>query len=408
MEGSLEGSNNTEVVNNGIDMEQEAKRIMRIVKKIKLNRNRACRQNILSFAQREKKELTMDIYKPIIDDLLARNILIDVNKDKAGSDESFKLGDTQGEIEELPEVIIDNELDETCESMQQYIDEKFENILLNNIKNEVRNALHNSIIAEGVKDIAKSCESKINSSTKENDYLKELIMILKADIQFLRNEVQSKDKIIELLIKNGERKNNHENINLDTKSTVSKSVNVKHAEKISDEKNNVNEIKKRCVVILGDSIVKDIDQHKVRKGLFNNEKVYVKNFSGATVNHMKSYVIPTKSFENDLIILHCGTNDLRSAKNPNDIAEEIIELALDMKTEKNELMISGIVPRRDKFNGKGMEVNKCLISLCNLNKMHYIDNTNVNTSAHLNMSGLHLNQPGSYVLGGNFVNAIKL
>ena len=81
-------------------------------------------------------------------------------------------------------------------------------------------------------------------------------MILKADIQFLRNEVQSKDKIIELLIKNGERKNNHENINLDTKSTVSKSVNVKHAEKISDDKNNVNEIKKRSVVILGDSIVK--------------------------------------------------------------------------------------------------------------------------------------------------------
>ena len=70
----------------------------------------------------------------------------------------------------------------------------FENILPNNIKIEVRNALHNSIIAEGVKDIAKTCESKINSSTKENDYLKELIMILKADI--LRNEVQSKDKIL--------------------------------------------------------------------------------------------------------------------------------------------------------------------------------------------------------------------
>ena len=47
-------------------------------------------------------------------------------------------------------------------------------------------------------------ESKINSSTKENDYLKELIMILKADIQFLYNEVQSKDKIIELLINDRE------------------------------------------------------------------------------------------------------------------------------------------------------------------------------------------------------------
>ena len=120
--------------------------------------------------------------------------------------------------------------------MQQYIDEKFENILLNNIKIEVRNALHNSIIAEGVKNIAKTCESKINSSTKENDYLKELITILKADIQFLRNEVQSKDKIIQLLINDRESKNKDKNINLDTKSTVSNSVNVEHAEKLSDEK----------------------------------------------------------------------------------------------------------------------------------------------------------------------------
>ena len=67
---------------------------------------------------------------------------------------------------------------------------------------------------------------------RSHDYLKELIMILKADIQFLRNEVQSKDKIIELLINDRESKNKHKNINLDTKSTVSNSVNVKHAEKI--------------------------------------------------------------------------------------------------------------------------------------------------------------------------------
>ena len=54
MESSLvEGNNNTEVVNSGINNEQEANIILRIVKKIKLNRNRACRQNILSFAQRE-------------------------------------------------------------------------------------------------------------------------------------------------------------------------------------------------------------------------------------------------------------------------------------------------------------------------------------------------------------------
>ena len=155
-------------------------------------------------------------------------------------------------------------------------------------------------------------------------------------------------------------------------------------------------------------MVKDTEQHKVRNGLANNEKVFVKHFSGATVNDLKSYVIPTKSFDNDRIILHCGTNDIRSIKNPNDIADEIINLALDLKTEKNDLMISGIVPRRDKFNGKGVEVSKYLISQCNVNNIHYIDNKDINTTSDLNMSGLHLNKKGTYVLGGNLVNAIML
>ena len=136
--------------------------------------------------------------------------------------------------------------------------------------------------------------------------------------------------------------------------------------------------------------------------------MYVKTFSGATVTDMKSYIIPTKGFENDIIILHCGTNDLRSIKKPNDIADDIINLAMDMKTETNDLMISGIVPRRDKLNGKGVEVNKCLISLCNDNNIHFIDNMNVSTAFDLNTSGLHLNRKGTYVLGGNFVNAIML
>ena len=123
---------------------------------------------------------------------------------------------------------------------------------------------------------------------------------------------------------------------------------------------------------------------------------------------MKSYVIPMKSFKNDLIILHCGTNDLRSIEKPNGIADEIIKLALDMKTEKNEPMISGIVPRRDHCNSKGKEVNNCLISLCNDKNIHFIDNMNVNTISDLNMSGIHLNRKGTYVLGRNFVNAIML
>ena len=65
---------------------------------------------------------------------------------------------------------------------------------------------------------------------------------------------------------------------------------------------------------------------------------------------MFSYVQPSKEFNNDLVILHCGTNDLRSEKPPLEIANEIMDLALEVKTNLNEVMVSGIVPRRDKLN----------------------------------------------------------
>ena len=58
---------------------------------------------------------------------------------------------------------------------------------------------------------------------------------------------------------------------------------------------------------MGDSLLKDIEQHKIRNGLGTNEKVYLKHFSGANIEHMKSYVIPSKGFDNDLVILHVDT-----------------------------------------------------------------------------------------------------
>ena len=191
--------------------------------------------------------------------------------------------------------------------------------------------------------------------------------------------MESKDKIIQILSNDILNERAGKNVNdfvgksggSNTESkdvTKNKFVNAETASdvnttgksfgKIYDE----NKRETKTIAIIGDSILKDIDQLKVRKGLASNEKLYVKYYSGATVTDMESYVIPKKSFENDLIILHCGTNDLRSIKKPNDIVDEIIKLVFDMKTEKKELMISGIVPRRDHFNSKGKEVNNCLIS----------------------------------------------
>ena len=202
------------------------------------------------------------------------------------------------------------------------------------------------------------------------------------------------------------------NVNFVAKSSVTNTESNFKNDNVSTDKNikisgEVGGKKKRSTIILGDSMLKDIEQQKLRKGLNNKERIFVKHFSGATVEDMKNYVIPSKKYENDLVILHVGTNDLRD-KAATEIVKEIVELAIDVKTEKNDIMISGIIPRRDNLSEKAMEVNKLLQNTCGSYNFYFIDNTNVNKESDLNMGGLHLNYKGTYVLGGNLVKAIRL
>ena len=125
-------------------------------------------------------------------------------------------------------------------------------------------------------------------------------------------------------------------------------------------------------------------------------------------SHSHSHTLSSKDFNDDLIIVHCGTDDLRTEIQPLEIANQIMDLASEMKTNINEVMVSGIVQRRDKLNDKGKQVNQLLQSSCISKKFHFIDNSNINPEYHLNNSGLHLNTRGTYTLGSNFVHAINL
>ena len=92
-----------------------------------------------------------------------KNILININKDNADTVESLKLGDTHvGKDDASREINVGGDYEDTCEAMS-YINEKSQNILLKNIKTRVSKSLNKSLIFEGVKDIAKTYESVINS-----------------------------------------------------------------------------------------------------------------------------------------------------------------------------------------------------------------------------------------------------
>ena len=145
----------------------------------------------------------------------------------------------------------------------------------------------------------------------------------------------------------------------------------------------------------------------MKQGLTTKDKVYIKSFSGATNECMVDYIKPTLKYDPDVIILHCGTNDLKSdIKNAEDIANDVMNLAKNMKYDNKEIIISGLVCRNDSLPDKGSDVNNLFKAKCNEVSLLFCDNCNVSRN-HSNASGLHLNAKGTFTLANNFLRYLN-
>ena len=164
---------------------------------------------------------------------------------------------------------------------------------------------------------------------------------------------------------------------------------------------------RRRIVFLGDSLLKSINQNSFRKSVARNDFAFVKSFSGSNISDLRHHIQPSLRHNPTLIGIHIGTNELRSSKDADFIANEIISLARDIKTDENEVILSSIVVRRDSLNAKGMAVNKILKAKCGELNYGYCDNSNIKLRD-LNQSGLHLSEKGTWQLATNFVNFIKI
>ena len=85
-----------------------------------------------------------------------------------------------------------------------------------------------------------------------------------------------------------------------------------------------------------------------------------------------------------------------NTRKPEEISEIIITFSKHLKSEFNEVVVSGIVPRGDSYKEKAEAVN-----------MHFICHSNINVKQHLNRSNLHLNDHGISALVRNFKNFLK-
>ena len=157
-------------------------------------------------------------------------------------------------------------------------------------------------------------------------------------------------------------------------------------------------------------MINNVKPHKMKNRLKSSDRVFVKSFPGATVEDMLDYVRPTMKRSPDLIVLHAGTNNLRDEEPAKIIAENIMKLALEMKNEANDVMVSGLIVRSDdnNLNQKLLEVNKVLVEECKRYDLCFINHSNINATQHLNGGGLHLNYQGTSLLASNFIDHIKL
>ena len=161
-----------------------------------------------------------------------------------------------------------------------------------------------------------------------------------------------------------------------------------------------NDQNKIVAAIVCDSMIKNVYVWELSDRV---EKVVLKHFSGSTTEYMKAYIRPPLKRTPDRVIIHIGTNDLRSSQDPETIAKNIIDIAKSGTTNKNEILVSSIVPRQDNLSSKGRQLNNILQTLCVENNLAYVNNDSIAPRQHCNYGGVHLNTAESKVLIENFI-----
>ena len=83
-----------------------------------------------------------------------------------------------------------------------------------------------------------------------------------------------------------------------------------------------------------------------------------------------------------------------------------MNLAASIKTNKNQVFVSGLVIRKDKLKKKGNEVNELLKNKCGIRQLSFIDNNDIRLGM-LSKSGIHLNKNGTTRLVNNFCSSMN-
>ena len=177
----------------------------------------------------------------------------------------------------------------------------------------------------------------------------------------------------------------------------------------TDANSNPTTRQKPSVIIAGDSMLKFVNGRKLSNLLSHQSSTYVKTFPGATVEDMSDYVMPSLRRKPTEVILHVGTNDVKTSE-PREIAEGIVNLGLKIQNHCPDcnITISSLILRADdNLDCKINEVNRIVNRFAKQYAWRTISHSNIKRE-HLNASGLHLNVQGTKLLVKNLVSHLNL
>ena len=167
------------------------------------------------------------------------------------------------------------------------------------------------------------------------------------------------------------------------------------------------------VVLVGDSIIKDVTGYDAEKGLIYHDgtkegglvaggPVRVRPNHGAKIDDMYWHIQPLLNNKPDIIYLHVGTNDLTDyAVNLDWIALQYERLIRYIESQGIIVVVSLITMRNTIRNDRVIDFNKLLVNVCTKLCVNFVFNCNI-TSEYLNSSGIHLNAKGTNLFIENF------
>ena len=192
------------------------------------------------------------------------------------------------------------------------------------------------------------------------------------------------------------------------KKNQGKTTNETPKSPVSSNSVNSSQPKKPVTVIAGDSMIQNIRGWD----LSDTSKVVVKSFSGATTEDMEDFLKPVLRKEPEQLILHVGTNDLKT-QDPELIFQSIVSLQrqVEESSPNTNIGISAILPRKEDGSTPNLaqrisRVNSMLKTFCQRKQIGFIEHRNINLD-HLNRGGLHLTKTGSEVMSKNLKTYIN-